>query len=91
MIIVAAIGVKLFGGYLGGLLIGFSSSKSWVVGSGLIPRTGVELVVVAVALDAGLIDNKMFASIVAMVAVTVFVTPFLLKYAIGRFEKKSHN
>jgi len=85
-VIFVAIGVKLFGGYIGGLIIGYSSIKSWVVGCGLIPRTGVELVVVAVALDAGLIDNKMFASIVAMVAVTVFVTPFLLKFAIGRLE-----
>ncbi|NOZ62599.1 MAG: cation:proton antiporter [Calditrichaeota bacterium] len=89
VIIVAAIGVKFIGGYLGGLLIGFSSRKSWVVGSGLVPRTGVELVVVAVALDAGLIDNKMFASIVAMVAITVFVTPFLLKFYIDRYEKFS--
>ena len=87
-VILIAIAVKLFGGYLGGLLIGYSSLKSWVVGSGLIPRTGVELVVVAVALDAGLIDNKMFASIVAMVAVTVFITPFLLKFTIGKYEKE---
>jgi Kef-type K+ transport system membrane component KefB len=58
-----------------------------VVGTGLIPRTGVELVVVAVALDAGLIDNKMFASIVAMVAFTVFITPFLLNFSIDRYER----
>jgi Kef-type K+ transport system membrane component KefB len=90
-IILIAIAVKLFGGYLGGLLIGYSSLKSWVVGCGLIPRTGVELVVVAVALEAGLIDDKMFASIVAMVAVTVFVTPFLLKFAIGRLEANKNN
>lgn len=88
VIILVAIGVKLFGGYLGGLMIGYSSRKSWVVGSGLIPRTGVELVVIAVALEIGLIDNQMFASIVAMVAVTVFITPFLLKFAIAKYEAK---
>lgn len=87
-VIVIAIGVKLFGGYLGGLMIGYSSKKSWVVGCGLIPRTGVELVVIAVALEVGLIDDRLFASIVAMVAVTVFITPFLLKFAISRFETK---
>ena len=83
-----AIAVKLFGGYLGGLIIGYSSKKSWVVGCGLIPRTGVELVVIAVALEIGLIDDRLFASIVAMVAITVFITPFLLKFAIGRLEAK---
>jgi membrane protein YdbS with pleckstrin-like domain len=33
----------------------------------------------------------MFASVVAMVAVTVFVTPFLLKFAISKFEFKQKN
>ncbi len=88
VIIIVAIGVKLFGGYLGALMIGYSSRKSWVVGTGLIPRTGVELVVIAVALEASLIDNKMFASIVAMVAVSVFITPFLLKFTIGKLKIK---
>lgn len=86
VVIAIAIGVKLFGGYLGGLMIGYPSKKSWVVGCGLIPRTGVELVVIAVALEVGLIDERLFASIVAMVAVTVFITPFLLKFAIEKLE-----
>lgn len=90
-VIMIAIAVKLFGGYLGGLVIGYSSLKSWVVGSGLIPRTGVELVVVAVALESGLIDDRMFASVVAMVAVTVFITPFLLKFAITKLEKQNNS
>ncbi|UCE06014.1 MAG: cation:proton antiporter [bacterium] len=85
-VIIIAIAVKLLGGYLGALSIGYSSKKSWVVGCGLIPRTGVELVVIAVALEVGLIDDRLFASIVAMVAVTVFITPFLLKFAIGKLE-----
>jgi len=41
-----------------------------------------------VALEAGLIDNKMFACIVAMVAITVLVTPFLLKLSIEKLEKR---
>jgi len=90
-VIIIAIGVKLFGGYLGGLIIGYSSSKSWVVGCGLIPRTGVELVVIAVALEVGLIDDRLFASIVAMVTVTVFIAPFLLKFAIGKLEATPKN
>ncbi len=85
-VILIAIGVKLLGGYLGGLIIGYSAKKSWIVGCGLIPRTGVELVVIAVALEVGLIDDKLFASIVTMVGVTVFITPFLLKFAIEKLE-----
>ncbi|MFZ5518812.1 MAG: hypothetical protein ACOY90_19435 [Candidatus Zhuqueibacterota bacterium] len=59
-----------------GLMIGYTSKKSWVLGGGLIPCTGVERVVIAVALEIGIIDARLFASIVAVVAVTVLITPF---------------
>ncbi|UCE17872.1 MAG: cation:proton antiporter [Gemmatimonadota bacterium] len=61
--------------------------KSLVIGIGLIPKTGVELVVISIALSAGIIDQKVFTAIVAMVAVTVILTPLLLKQAIGLLER----
>jgi Kef-type K+ transport system membrane component KefB len=48
----------------------------------------VELVVISIALSAGIIDQKIFTAIVAMVAVTVIVTPILLKQAIAFLEKQ---
>ena len=79
----------LLGGVIGGRLIKYSMKKSLVVGVGLIPRTGVELVVITIALGAGIIDQKVFTAIVAMVAVTVIITPLLLKQAIGFLERKN--
>ena len=86
IILVAILG-KILGGFIGGRIIRYTSIKSLVIGIGLIPRTGVELVVISIALGAGIIDQKVFTAIVAMVAVTVILTPLLLKQAIGILER----
>lgn len=88
VIIVFAIVGKVLAGFLGGKMIKYSSRKSLAIGVGLIPRTGVELVVISIALTAGIIDQKIFTAVVAMVAVTVIITPILLKQAIGFLERQ---
>lgn len=88
VIIVVAILGKILAGFVGGKMVKYSSRKSLAIGVGLIPRTGVELVVISIALSAGIIDQKIFTAIVAMVAVTVIVTPILLKQAIAFLEKQ---
>ena len=88
VIIFVAISGKMLAGFVGGKMVKYSSRKSLAIGVGLIPRTGVELVVISIALSAGIIDQKIFTAIVAMVAVTVIVTPILLKQAIAFLEKQ---
>jgi Kef-type K+ transport system membrane component KefB len=88
VIISVAILGKILAGFVGGKMVKYSSRKSLAIGVGLIPRTGVELVVISIALSAGIIDQKIFTAIVAMVAVTVIVTPLLLKQAVAFLEKK---
>jgi len=88
VIIVFAIVGKVLAGFLGGKMIKYSSRKSLAIGVGLIPRTGVELVVISIALTAGIIDQKIFTAVVAMVAVTVIITPILLKQAVIFLERQ---
>lgn len=88
IIIIFAVAGKIIAGFIGGKIIKFSARKALTVGVGLIPRTGVELVVASIALSAGIIDQKIFTAIVAMVAVTVILTPILLKQSIGFLEKQ---
>lgn len=90
VIVIFAIVGKMLAGFIGGKMIRFSSRKSLAIGVGLIPRTGVELVVISIALSAGIIDQKIFTAIVAMVAVTVIITPILLKQAVGFLERQEH-
>ena len=52
-----------------------------VVGIGMMARMEVALVVAGLGLDVGVLDQNIFAAIVAMAAVTSVVTPALLKWA----------
>ena len=88
-LILTAIFSKFLGGILGGKVTGYPLLKALVLGIGLIPRTGVELVVVSLALSAGIIDERIFTAVVGMVAATVLLTPLSLKQAIRLLEKHS--
>ena len=82
---------KFLGGTLGGKIAGYRLMKALVLGTGLTSRAGVALVMASFALSAGLIDEKIFAAVVGMVAVTVVFTPLALKYAIQILEKKKQS
>ncbi|MEY7851159.1 cation:proton antiporter [Natrarchaeobius sp. A-rgal3] len=86
VIAVVAIGVvvKVGGSYLGARLARHPPDEAWVVGVGMLPRAGVELVVSTTALAAGLIDERLFSAVLALVFVSVLATPLLLKRAIRR-------
>jgi Kef-type K+ transport system membrane component KefB len=88
-LILTAIFCKFLGGTLGGKITGYPLLKALVLGIGLIPRTGVELVVVSLALSAEIIDERIFTAVVGMVATTVLLTPPSLKQAIHLLEKRS--
>lgn len=51
-----------------------------VVGIGMMARMEVALVVAGIGLDAGILDQNIFAAIVAMAAVSSIVTPALLRW-----------
>ncbi len=89
--VLTAILAKFLGGTLGGKIAGYRLMKALVLGTGLTARAGVGLVMVSLALSAGLIDEKIFAAVVGMVAVTVVFTPLALKYAIQILEKKKQS
>jgi Kef-type K+ transport system membrane component KefB len=81
--------VKAGGSYFGARIVGHSSDEALIVGAGMLPRAGVELVVVTGALAAGIIDQRLFSAVLALVIVSVLLTPLLLKRAINRTNRSS--
>lgn len=79
----AAILSKVVGCGLGALVGGMSPSESLRVGVGMIPRMGVELAMLAIALKAGIVDSEAYVVIVTMIFLSTLVTPPLLKLAFG--------
>ncbi|MDG6243021.1 MAG: cation:proton antiporter [Methanolobus sp.] len=88
LVIILALCGKLIGGFIGTKLTGFSSEDSLIFGIGMMPRAGIELVVIAIGKELGIISNELFASIVLMVVMSIIVSPILLEMSIKYKEKR---
>lgn len=88
MVVALALLGKLAGGLVGSKIIGFDLRDSLIFGIGMMPRAGVELVVLSVGKKAGIITDEVFSAVVLMVAVSILVSPTLLKFAI-EFKERS--
>lgn len=87
-VVFLALAGKLVGGFAGGRLIGFDNYDSLIFGVGVMPRAGVELVLISIGKEMGIIGDDIFSAIVLMVAVSIFVSPVLLKMVI-QYKKRT--
>jgi len=81
LLCLVAIVSKILGCGLGARLGGMSWHESLRVGTGMISRGEVGLIVAGVGLDTHLIPPNLFTDVVVMVIVTTLVTPPLLRLA----------
>lgn len=86
VITIVAIVTKLLGGFAGARLTGFNNKSSWVIGSGMVSRGEVALIIAATGLQGGLLLQEYFTAVVIMVIITTLATPPLLKIL---FSEKS--
>jgi monovalent cation:proton antiporter-2 (CPA2) family protein len=88
VITIIAVATKMLGGWIGARSTGFNSKSSLIIGSGMVSRGEVALIIAATGLQAGLVLPEYFTSVVIMVIVTTLITPPLLKVF---FREKSSN
>jgi Kef-type K+ transport system membrane component KefB len=81
VITLVAIFSKLIGSGLGARLGGLSWLEAGRVGTGMISRGEVGLIVAGVGISTGILDTDMFTIVVVMVLVTTLVAPPLLRLA----------
>ncbi len=88
LVTLAALSGKLIGGFFGSKAVGFDFYDSLIFGIGVMPRAGVELVVLSIGRELGIISHEVFSAIVIMVAASIIVTPICLKWAILKKKEK---
>jgi Kef-type K+ transport system membrane component KefB len=64
--------------------------RRWVVGLGMLPRGEVGLIFAGVGLSSRIIGEPEYAAIVAVVVVTTFLSPILLRLVFPRVSRSSH-
>lgn len=77
---IVAILTKLIGASVGAKLAGFNWNSSLGIGSAMISRGEVALIIAAIGLECKLLTQDMFAIIVVVVLVTTIVTPPMMKW-----------
>ena len=87
VLVLTVLGVltKLVGGIAGSWKLGRWNSV--VVGLGMSPRGEVGIVVAALGLSLALIDNEIYAVLLAAVILTTLVAPVMLQWAIPRARR----
>ena len=84
VLVVVAVLTKLVGAGLGAFLGGFKLRESVGIGAGMVARGEVGLIVAAIGLDQGLIQQDMYTAMVLVSLLTTLVTPPLLKLTFKR-------
>lgn len=79
LLTIIAIFTKVIGCYIPAKLQGFSHKDAFVVGWGMSPRGEVAMIVALIGLNAGLIKQDIYASLVLMSLFTTILTPIILK------------
>ncbi len=87
LVTVAIIG-KVVGCGLGAKASKFSGGESFAVGIAMIPRAGVELILIKLGLDYGIIGADIASAILVMVLITTLITPPALWKALKMIKNK---
>lgn len=84
VVLVAAVAGKVLGGAAGARLAGYPWRTAFAVGSLMNARALMELIVMKVGLDAGVIGRDLFTMLMIMAILTTFMTGPLLTLFAGR-------
>ena len=71
---------KISSGYICGKIMGFSQNKRFLFGASSLPQLSTSLAITFTALERGLIDSNLQASIVILSITTVLITPIIVGF-----------
>jgi Kef-type K+ transport system membrane component KefB len=88
VITLAAIAGKLFGAAAGARLGGLPGSEAFQLGTGMLARGEVTLIIATMGITTGLTTGNTLSAIVVVVLLSTLVTPPLLRIVFTRFKPK---
>lgn len=77
---IVAIVTKLVGGAFGAMAAGFNWRNSLGIGSAMVSRGEVALIIAGIGLETSMLDKELFSVLVVVVLVTTIVTPPMMKW-----------
>ncbi|MDN5354491.1 MAG: hypothetical protein PWQ09_1247 [Candidatus Cloacimonadota bacterium] len=80
---------KVVGCGIGARITNLDTVRSFRIGSGMVPRGEVSLIVANMALQKGIISTNLLSATIMTVIISAIITPILLKYSFTKFRKES--
>lgn len=84
VLVVSLITSQIIGGFFGGKISKFSNKDSFIIGTALVPRNELTLVIITMGIELGVLSSKVFSAIVLVTVITTIITPLLLKILIKK-------
>ena len=87
VLVIGGVFSKLVGAGLGAKIAGFSNSSSLLVGTGMVSRGEMALVVAQIGLTNHLLASAAYSTVIGAIIMTTVISPFLLKWSILKMDK----
>lgn len=81
---IAAILTKFLPAYLSGRAVGLKNSDSLLIGTGMVSRGEVALIVAQVGLASSVISDSVYSELVIVTILTTLIAPFLIKWTLAK-------
>ncbi|MGL4654695.1 MAG: cation:proton antiporter [Sarcina sp.] len=91
LLLVVAIVTKIFGCAFGAKLCKYDNQEALQIGTGMVSRGEVALIVASKGIAVGLMNPKFLAPVVIVVVITTIITPILLKFIFKNDNKDGGN
>ena len=88
VLVIGSVFSKLVGAGLGAKIAGFSNSSALLVGTGMVSRGEMALVVAQMGLTNHLLAPAAYSTVIGAIIMTTVVSPFLLKWSISKMVQK---
>ena len=88
VLVIGSVFSKLVGAGLGAKIAGFSNSSALLVGTGMVSRGEMALVVAQMGLTNHLLAPAAYSTVIGAIIMTTIVSPFLLKWSIAKMAQK---
>lgn len=88
VLVIGSVFSKLVGAGLGAKIAGYSNSSALLVGTGMVSRGEMALVVAQMGLTNHLLAPAAYSTVIGAIIMTTVVSPFLLKWSISKMAQK---
>lgn len=77
---IVAVISKIIGGYIGSKASGFSNDSALMIGSGMVSRGEMALIIIQIGLSSQILSNTHYSAFILVILLSTLISPLMLKF-----------